>query len=946
MKKMAILIMCLVFSISIFTYADSSDKQAGKQIINEMFYEKTYQEYLDVNGYNGQMANTELEIDLLNYSISEGMEISDTNEGLVTGEKGKITWEFFVKEAGFYNLEVKYIPVKGTNSRIERKIYLDDNSYFKGMEQISFSRSWKDENKEIQVKNNNEIRPEAEEIMKERIVFLEDVNRRTSEPYKFYLSKGKHTLTFESVKESMKFLQIQFKQAPIIKPYNEIIEELKDKYKVYEGENIICEAERITEETLDIQRSSPSIIANVNYSDSKVEPYHPYRIVFNTIGGNSWKTAGESITWTINAQEEGLYRIVFKGRQSNRGMTSYRRLKVNNEIPFSEAQNIPFNFSSSFNNYVLGEEEPYLFYLNQGENTITLETVLGKFGGPLTEVEESVFVLNELYRRVIQITGVVPDKYIDYEVTKKIPEFVSVLTTEADRLYGVLDQLVAISGEKGELNTIIEKMALQATRLSKKPEDIIRELSQFKDNIAALGNWIITVSEMPLELDSILIGSQNSKLPASQANIFENLYHGTIRFVSTFFIDNTKVSTDEEVQKDAVKVWISTGRDQAQVLRNMIDESFTPQYNVPVNLELVPMDVVLKATLAGTGPDVVLSMDQNMLMDFAVRNALVDLSQLEGFEKEREKYFDSAIVSASYQNKVYGLPEQQQFMMMFYREDILAELGVEPPKTWEELQEIIPVFHMNNYDVYLPTTLLYPSLVFQNSGDIYGGEGLDYGIESALHEESAMKAFKQLTEFFTSFKLPVSADFSNRFRTGEIPLGITYYNTYNQLEVFAPEIRGIWSFAPLPGTVDESGYINNQFVTSTIQCTILRDAKDVDAAWQFLRWWMDTDTQVKYANTIEAIMGSAARYPTANKEVLKQLPWSNKDAEQLIAGLESTVGIPAVPGNYMTTRMIDYAFKGVVTDGQNPREAMYLNIKDINNELTKKRKEFGLSYKE
>ena len=45
----------------------------------------------------------------------------------------------------------------------------------------------------------------------------------------------------------------------------------------------------------------------------------------------------------------------------------------------------------------------------------------------------------------------------------------------------------------------------------------------------------------------------------------------------------------------------------------------------------------------------------------------------------------------------------------------------------------------------------------------------------------------------------------------------------------------------------------------------------------------------------------------------------------------------------MTTRMVDYAFKNVVTDGQNPREALYLNAKTINEELTKKRNEFGLS---
>jgi hypothetical protein len=35
-------------------------------------------------------------------------------------------------------------------------------------------------------------------------------------------------------------------------------------------------------------------------------------------------------------------------------------------------------------------------------------------------------------------------------------------------------------------------------------------------------------------------------------------------------------------------------------------------------------------------------------------------------------------------------------------------------------------------------------------------------------------------------------------------------------------------------------------------------------------------------------------------------------------------GIPAVPGYYMTTRMIQYAFNDVVADMSNPRETLYL----------------------
>lgn len=93
-------------------------------------------------------------------------------------------------------------------------------------------------------------------------------------------------------------------------------------------------------------------------------------------------------------------------------------------------------------------------------------------------------------------------------------------------------------------------------------------------------------------------------------------------------------------------------------------------------------------------------------------------------------------------------------------------------------------------------------------------------------------------------------------------------------------------------------------------------------------------------------MGTSARYAAADPEVLKQLPWSNAELSSLLAQFEQTVGIEAVPGNYMTTRMVQYSFNDVVSDHANPRETLYLNIKDINQELTRKREELHLSVKE
>lgn len=911
------------------------------------FYEESYLNYLNEHGYTGDMAEAKIDLDLSDFDVSSEMEAAYDNGLLTTSEEGKITFSFRVEEEGFYHLKLSYQPLDGTTSDIQRRILIDDVQCYEGLSQLVLKRQYHDE--DIRVKNDNEIRPSAEEIFENKTVFAEDYNRRTGEPFVFYLTKGKHTLTIESVKEAVAYTAISFEAKEEEKAYAEVIGELKNQYPVYSGDVLLGQAERRDGITKQITKSSPSINIKKNYSDANIMPYHPYHIIYNTIGGASFKTSGDFITWTVEAPEEGLYALTFKGRQSeNRGVTSYRRLSVNGEVPYAEMNELEFDYSSNMKNYTISDEngEPYLFYLKKGSNDITLEVVLGEFGGVLTEIEESVYTLNQLYLSTIQITGQVPNKYIDYEIRKKVPGFAEILEAESERLTNACAEMVRITGEKGESTSILEKMAIQAKGLAADPEGVVEELNQWKSNIAALGTWMVTIAEMPLEVDCIMLSAADSKLPSPEAGFFKSAWTSVVRFVSSFFVktDEMASETEAEASGDVLTVWmVSSGKEQAQILQNMIDETFVPNYNIPVKLQLIPLEVVLRAALTGNGPDVLVGVSQATLADFAMRNALVDLSKLDGFEAEADRFFESAITGASYQGGVFGLPEQQTFMMTFYRHDILDEIGAEVPKTWNDIKELIPVLQRNNYDFCMPKTEMYASMAFQYGGDLYRGEGNDYGIASALDSDEAMKAFKDLTDFFTSYKLLVSVDFPNRFRTGEMPVGIAPYTTFCNLEIFAPEIKGLWSFAPFPGVEKEDGTIDNTFVSDTVQSVIMNNCDNVDDAWTFLKWWTSTDSQLQYANTIEAVMGTAARYPAADRKVLEQLPWSTNEFRQLIAQMENTKGIPAVPGSYMATRMIQYSFDDVIANSSSPRETLYLNMKAIDKELTKKRAEFSLS---
>ena len=110
----------------------------------------------------------------------------------------------------------------------------------------------------------------------------------------------------------------------------------------------------------------------------------------------------------------------------------------------------------------------------------------------------------------------------------------------------------------------------------------------------------------------------------------------------------------------------------------MVDDTFTANSGIKVNIKLVQADAILTAVVAGNGPDIVLSVSGWFAVNYAMRNAVEDLTQFADFEEVTEPFYQSIIDPLTYNNGehigVYGLPETQDFPLMFYRTDVLEEM--------------------------------------------------------------------------------------------------------------------------------------------------------------------------------------------------------------------------------------------------------------------------------
>lgn len=869
-----------------------------------------------------------------------------------TGERGYVEWQVEVEEAGFYNIEVMYYPVVGRSAPIQRAIEINGTRPFLEAGYLTLPRTWGDAGPIEEDIYGNQLRPRQVEKPMWRTQALSDPSGYESLPFLFYFEEGTNTIKLEAVSESTIIHSLRLYQHEAPRPYAEVKAEYeKLGYKPTTGIFIQIEGEAAD------YRSSPTIMPQHDMGDPTVVPYHPAQIRLNSIGGTGWKNVGDWAEWEFEVPESGLYQIVIKGKQDQRrGIYTSRRMLIDGKVPFAEADALEFPFDNRYVNVVPTSEdgETALVYLEAGKHTLTLEAVLGDTAEILRRTENAIYDLNTIYRRIIMITSGQPDPLRSYQLDKRIPGLIDALKEQAQVLTDIANELEEYTGQKGGHIAVLTTFARVLEDMARRPYAIPGLIGEFRDNVGALGTWMNQTMEQPVQIDYILVTSPDQEIPNAKPTALQTFTHEIKAFLASFTYDYTRVGDRGELgdTDEVLRVWIGSGRDQAQVLKQMIEDSFTPTTGIPVDLELIQsMDALLiPSIIAGTHPDVALGASN---MDLAFRGALADLTQFDDFEEVAQRFMRSAFVPFRFREAVYALPEVQGFPMLFYRKDILAELGLEVPQTWDDVYAMIPELQKENMDFGLrPDMGTYQMFLYQKGVPLFKEDVIMTNLDS----EVAVQTFKELTNLYTLHNMLLAYDEANRFRTGEMPILIANYGLYNTLSVFAPELRGEWGMTLVPGTRMEDGTINRTVPVGgtavapgavavpagTSGAVILEASDKKDWAWEFLKWWTSADAQARFGREMESLMGAAARYATANIEAFTMLPWNVEDRDVLLEQWYWVEGVPAVLGGYYVGRQFDWLFRAVVLNNEPLRESILEYNRAINEEIARKREEFEL----
>ncbi|BBH22164.1 ABC transporter substrate-binding protein [Paenibacillus baekrokdamisoli] len=851
--------------------------------------------------------------------------------------EGWIEWEADIKQEGLYEIQIQYSPLKGTSSSIMRGLLVDGVTPFQESARIELDRIWKDAQYPY-AKNaiGNEIRSKQVEVEGWYVKTVSNFET-DSRPMRYHLMKGRHLIRMTGVREPVAIGSLIIKSPDSIPAYASYVTTHTEQKNELEWYSLI-EAEQFTQKSnIGIQKYS--------VSEANISPDPKGRLVYNTLGADRWKFPGHWVEWGVKVPEDGWYAIDVKYRQSYQGRTTvYRTITIDDRVPFEEMLSYPFAYSRSFSLETLKDRggNPYLFYLERGSHTLRMTADSSPVRPALQALYVTLDHLREFDRQIRTVIGdysqfqaANSDVNRTWDLKRNIPNIEQQVTSSVVEMENIVRYMNGLNGSETDLTAAIEQSIITLREFLHDVDKIPNRLTELTAIQSKIGTWLTSVDQQPLLLDYIVVRTPETKTGLRISRKFEKFSYSIGDFFRSFYLAYNSKSEDKE---KTIDVWMNRGRDYVDLLQDLIDQDFTPNTGIKVNLNLIPNpNVLVLGNAAGEQPDVALGIAMDTPVEFAMRGATANLRQFPDFEKVVTRFHPGVMRSYTLDNGIYGLPEVENFPVFFYRTDLFEQLKLKPPDTWDDLYDILPTLQENFMTFYYPPKDFTP-FFYQRGLDFYSADGMN----TTLRKEEAIKPFKQWMDLFEKYYLPLEVpSFFNHFRYGDIPAGIADFNTYVLLSVAAPDIAGHWKIAPLPGMKQSDGTVARWSPQATTSMLMMEKSSKKEEAWQFMKWWSSTETQLRYGQDIESYFGLEYRWNSANMEALLQSPWPSDDLKAIAEQARWVKNVPVVPGYYFLSREMDFAWNHVLLDGMAEKEALDRAAVSIEREMRRKQSEFG-----
>lgn len=945
-KNFIIIILLLIFTVSLSmhtVYADVSTTNNDTAVI----FSGNYQQILSSWENEGFSDNNNFKQIILPSSYSNNNLLSQdksfgydhevynwTNDNL-------IEFNVDVPTEGLYQIAVDFYSMSTDYLDMELSVMINGELQYSEASQIILYKHWIQKTEFSVDRYGNDFYGTQEQDFSWINQYFYDPMGLFANPLLFKLNAGINKITLSKIKGDMLLGDITIKGRENLITYAEYSKDAK----IYDQEII---------QTIEAETPSFKNASNIQAGVSRnvgVTPFSVKYLKLNILEGSTFNSERNTVGYLVDVKNAGYYNLTFKVLQSNVANSNvYRTLKINGVVPFKEATSLPFYYDTKWKNVTLGGENPYLFYLKEGINEITLSVDLSLYMEPYFEIKNILDYVNDLSLEIKKLTGNQIDEYRDWEITDYIPNIANNLNSAADKLQVIYDYLNSLteSNKLSETASLLKISIKNLRYLAEEPNEIpknIKILSTSPQSIAStLGNTLAMLLDSPLDIDKFYIHT-DTDIESPNSNIFTRIWIGIERFVISFFDKRYNVKPDE----DELVVWVNRSKQYTDLIQKMIDDTFTPDTGIKVQVSVMAAESkLILANSAGTNPDVALGVSSWIPYDLGLRGAILDLTEFkddEDFSKVLNYYQEQSLIPMIYDNGLYGLPDTENFYILYYRSDILDSLGIDIPNTWDDVTNIMPILKRYDLNFYLPlssatslksfdSTLPF---LFQYGSNVYQ----DNGFYVDLDNEQSVNALERMTELYTIYSLSTQvSSFYNDFRLGLSPIGVSDFGMYSLLLNAAPDIQGLWKVALLPGVVDGDS-IDRSAPGAQTANMIFANTDKKSESWEFLKWWSSTNTQTTFSSMLLSTLGKEYLWNSANVEAFKSLSINEDDLNTILEQWTYLRELPKVPGSYQVELEISNIWNKVVIDRENLRVLLNDSIIRMNKEIHKKMSEYG-----
>ena len=345
---------------------------------------------------------------------------------------------------------------------------------------------------------------------------------------------------------------------------------------------------------------------------------------------------------------------------------------------------------------------------------------------------------------------------------------------------------------------------------------------------------------------------------------------------------------------------------------------------------------LISTTIVGDGPDIV-RVHHKYSVEFGELGGLYALENFPDFPQVKERILDNVWELVEYDGKHYGLPVTMLPFVLAVNTDIMGRMGLEVPKTWDEMLALGPKFAGTGIEpftmpggVNLDTAYRFLPLLYKAGGRVFNEDWS----AAAFNGPAGQAALEFLVEMKNKGYLPAGSaayrfdENAAHWSTGKAALSI-------EGPWWQDIVHGNYDFdlnnlalAQVPGPAEPLEPHPSRTLLDVIMIAITGYTKVPNEAWEVVKA-LDLDHPV-WRNPNPTMGG----IPTLKAAYAEGVQSDYIDLDQLATAGANGLGWPGHPAITQIQRHIADAVNMALTGTLSPKEALDFAAEEVNEVLS------------